>query len=86
MGTKEKFWYRDPDDDVDWLFKHPRENTGEHWAEKIAAEVAELLGVPHATVELAEFEGRRGSASRSFVSDDYELWHGNQIMDWAVEG
>ena len=37
MGTKGKFWYRNPGDD-EWLFKHPRSNTGEHWAEKVAAE------------------------------------------------
>ena len=39
MGTREKFWYRKPGDGENkWLFKHPRSNTGEHWAEKIAAE------------------------------------------------
>ena len=57
MGTKEKFWYRNlTDGGREWLFKNPRENTGEHWAEKIAAEVANVLGIPHATVELAEFQ------------------------------
>ncbi len=85
MGTKKKFWYRKPGDgEKDWLFKHPRSNTGEHWAEKIAAEVANVLGIPHATVELAQFEGRRGSASESFVSGDHKLVHGNQIMRWTV--
>ncbi len=47
-----------------------------------------MLGIPHATVELAEFreehQKRRGSASESFVADDQELWHGNQIMEWTV--
>ena len=89
MGTKEKFWYRKPgEDDSDWLFKQPRPGTGEHWAEKIAAEVARVLGVPHATVELAEFreehQNRRGSASESFVSHDEELVHGNQVLEWTV--
>ena len=85
MGTKEKFWYRETGDgENDWLFKHPRSNTGEHWAEKLAAEVARVLGIPHATVELAEFEGKPGSVSQSFVSDEQELVHGNQIMEWTV--
>ena len=85
MGTKEKFWYRKPGDDGrDWLFKRPRPETGEHWAEKIAAEVARVLRIPHATAELAEFQDQRGSVSRSFVSEDQELWHGNQIMEWTV--
>lgn len=85
MGTKEKFWYRPPGENrVDWLFKRPRPDTGEHWAEKIAAEVATVLGIPHATVELAEFEEERGSVSESFVSKDQELVHGNQILEHTV--
>ncbi|MYE16658.1 MAG: hypothetical protein F4Y07_09280, partial [Gemmatimonadetes bacterium] len=85
MGTKEKFWYRKPGDgEKEWLFKHPRARTGEHWAEKIAAEVAKVLGITHAAVELAQFEEHRGSASKSFVSEDQELVHGNQIMEWTV--
>ena len=36
---------------------HSEADSGEHWAEKIAAEVASLLGVPHAKVELATFRG-----------------------------
>ena len=89
MGTKEKFWYRKPgEDESDWLFKQPRPGTGEHWAEKIAAEVAMVLGIRHATVELAEFreehQKRRGSASESFVADDQELVHGNQVLEWTV--
>ena len=78
MGTKTKFWYRDPDEDVNWLFKYPRQNTGEHWAEKTAAEVASALGVRHAKVELAQFEGDRGSATESFARGGRALHHGNQ--------
>ena len=84
MGTKTKFWYRDPDDDVNWLFKYPRQNTGEHWAEKIAAEVASVLGVRHAKVELARFEGACGSATESFVRGGRALCHGNELLEWTV--
>ena len=52
MGTKDKFWYRDPRTGRRWLFKYPRKGTGEHWAEKITGEVAALLNIDHATVEL----------------------------------
>ena len=69
---------------AEWLFKYPREGTGEHWAEKIAAEVASALGVDHATAELAVFEGQEGVALRSFVADGEELVHGNQLMEIAV--
>lgn len=86
MGTKTKFWYRDPDDGADWLFKHPRPGTGEHWAEKIVAEVAGLLDTPCATVQFAKWERVQGSASRSFVSGRRELVHGNQILKWTLIG
>ncbi len=84
MGTKTKFWYRDPDDDVNWLFKYPRQNTGEHWAEKIAAEVASVLGIRHAKVELARFEGDCGSVTKSFARGGRALYHGNQMLEGVV--
>ena len=70
MGSKRKFWYRNPGDaaGADWLFKYPRAGSGEHWAEKIAAEVAGLLGISCARVELATFQGTPGSATESFCS------------------
>ena len=87
MGSKQKFWYRKAtDQEPAWLFKYPQSNTGQHWAEKIAAEIADALGVPHARVELAEFQGERGSISESFVGRDAELVHGNQILALTVEG
>lgn len=66
--------------DTPWLFKFARPNTGEDWAEKISAELAELLGIPHATIELATFVDKRGSASPTFVPDDSDLIHGNEIL------
>lgn len=87
MGSKRKFWYRHQGQgEGEWLFKYPREGTGEHWAEKIAAGIAELLEIRHATVELAIFEGVRGSATESFVDDEDELVHGNQMLEWFVRG
>ena len=80
MGSKEKFWYLEDGETTRWLFKYPREYTGEHWAEKIAAEIATLLGIPHGRVELAVFEGRRGSVTESFVREGEELVHGNQVL------
>ena len=86
MGTKTKFWYRDPDDDVNWLFKYPRPDTGEHWAEKIAEEVASALGVRHAKVELAQSKGDRGSVTESFARGGRALYHGNQMLERVVSG
>ena len=85
MGSKEKFWYRDREG-ARWLFKHPRENTGEHWAEKIAAEVIVRLEVLHCDVELAIFDGIHGTVSKSFAdeSQGQELVHGNQALAETV--
>lgn len=89
MGTKDKFWFRKPDDpeERDWLFKIPTSGTGQHWAEKIAAEIACSIPITAPLVELAEFQGVRGSATLSFTKVQagdslvrYELYHGNQIL------
>lgn len=84
MGGKRKFWYRRPDHEADWLFKYPRENTGEHWAEKVAAEIAARLRVLHGQVELAHLDGTRGTATRSFTKGR-QLFHGNQLLLKKVE-
>lgn len=86
LGSKEKFWFRRNDEEPEWLFKFARPATGEHWAEKIAAEVAGSLGITHARVELAEFQGDRGSASKSFAQGGWELFHGNQVLAGRVLG
>lgn len=86
MGTRRKFWYQDPAGQTEWLFKYPRPNTGEYWAEKIAAEVAVRLGIPCARVELAADNGHRGSTSQSFLSPSEELVHGNQLLKWTLDG
>ncbi len=86
MGTKVKFWYRMPEDNHRWLFKFPRKDTGEHWSEKIAAEIAALLNVSHGRVELAELDGERGSATETFARNRRELRHGNELLAKTVSG
>ena len=92
MGSKPKFWFRQSNAQGKWLFKYPiRRESGEHWAEKIGAEVAGLLGVPRARVELATFEdmpaefvarvGHKGCVSESFTEEGVDgLVHGNEIL------
>jgi hypothetical protein len=86
LGSKPKFWFRR--ENQRWLFKEAREATGEDWAEKIAAEIAKLLEIPAATVELAECEGKVGCASLSFLGqeDRPSLIHGNEILAGQVFG
>lgn len=87
MGSKTKFWYNDPQEgDANWLFKHPKPKTGEHWAEKIAEQVADVLQMAYAKVELAEFQGQPGSVSKSFTSETEELRHGNEVLEQVVPG
>jgi len=81
MGTKSKFWCRHPDDYLT-LFKQSRTHHGEHWSEKVAAELAGLVGVPHAEIELATHQGSQGTISRDFTRDRTEgsLIHGNELL------
>jgi hypothetical protein len=79
MGTRRKFWFRHPDLGM-CLFKLARPNTGEDWSEKVACEMAGLLGIPHARYEMAEWSGQPGSLSVSMLSDAESLVHGNELI------
>ncbi len=83
MGSKDKFWIEL--DGERWLFKIPRPGTGEHWAEKCAAEIATRLELPAATVELAIRGDTRGTISKSFLEENQTLIHGNELMASYVE-
>ena len=83
MGTKFKFWYRHPELD-NCLFKLARPETGEDWSEKIAAELAGLLGLPHAIYELATWLGQPGIISPRFLPKSTALIHGNDILAGQV--
>ncbi len=96
LGSKRKFWFKFQDAPQPWLFKYARPNTGEHWSEKIAAEIAPLIGLPAAHVKLARFKGELGVACQSFVpyvSDPEtrqsikqgELVHDNEVLAGWVE-
>jgi hypothetical protein len=92
LGSKEKFWFLRAG--KRWLFKESRlicaphcfEPTGEDWAEKAVAEIARLISVRAARVELAEYKNRRGSASLNFISSGEHLEHGNEILAGRVVG
>ena len=84
LGSKEKFWFWDADGKR-WLFKYPRKGSGEHWAEKIAAEIGALIGVRCAEVQLARYEDDLGVQSRSFAEPEWLKVHGNEIMAEAID-
>jgi hypothetical protein len=79
LGTKEKFWFLS-ETGVASLFKQVRQDTGEDWSEKIACEIASLLGLPHAQYDFATWKGLRGVVTPSFVPDRGRLVHGNELL------
>lgn len=84
MGSKPKFWL-EHEELGPCLYKQARENSGEDWAEKVAAELCFLLGLPHAVYELAEtWEGNRGVVSRQFIPEGGTLVHGNELLSPIV--
>ena len=79
MGTKRKFWFHHPELGL-CLFKLARPGSGEDWSEKVACELARLLGIPHARYELAAWSCQPGSLSVSMVAELETLIHGNELI------
>lgn len=80
LGSKYKFWFHHQ---VlgDCLYKQTRLNLGEDWAEKVASQLCELIGLPHAVYELAStWEGDRGVVSPNFLPPGGTLVHGNELL------
>lgn len=78
LGSRKKFWYTL--DGEPHLFKVGRPDTGENWSEKVASELCELLELPHATYELAVWQGIKGVLSPNFVPEAGRLVHGNELL------
>ncbi len=71
-GSRRKFWISIEGEPNLWLLKYPRPNTGEHWAEKVAAEVGKLIGVDCARVELADSGGDLVTVCESFDPSNWD--------------
>jgi hypothetical protein len=83
MGTKRKFWFSRSGEM--WLYKATRPGSGEHWAEVLAAGLAEILGLPHAHYELARWRDKSGVdnagvVTRRFMPAGFDLVHGNELL------
>jgi len=79
LGTKPKFWFA-ADDGALMLFKEGFPGSGEHWAEKVACEVAAGLDLPHAYYDLAVCDGRIGVVSPNLVPRGGRLILGNELL------
>lgn len=81
LGSKEKFWfYKDNDFSEKYLFKFSRENTGEHWSEKICEQISSILEIPHATYTMSSFNQRIGIYCPSLVTNHERLVMGNEVL------
>jgi hypothetical protein len=71
-----------------WLFKPARvdrhRSAGEDVAEKLGCEMARLIGVPAARVELAVREGIRGALVEDVRPPDWELQAGRSLLPEVV--
>jgi hypothetical protein len=90
-GVEEKMWLLEPSTERAWLYK-PVTFTegyecGEDWAEKAVAQLGEMLGIPCASVDLAQRGERRGSISADLRPTNYEMQHGQLFMEaYGVAG
>lgn len=82
LGTKEKFWFTLKGTTIKWLFKYSRQNTGEHWSEKIAEELCKELGIPHVKYEIAQMQinNRMGVVSPNIIPDTCRMVMGNEVL------
>ncbi|WP_409306149.1 hypothetical protein [Pectobacterium sp. B1J-3] len=81
LGTKEKFWfYYSHDTTTLQLFKYSRLGTGEHWSEKCAAELCHLLNIPHASYELAKYNGKFGVVTQNLIPAGFRMVMGNEVL------
>ncbi|MBU3210061.1 HipA domain-containing protein [Clostridium algidicarnis] len=84
-GASEKKWLINPETKQKGIFKFPKgadigKPTGEYWAEKVASQLAEVLGIECAKVDIGTFRGRVGSMSYMILKDDEELIEGIQYI------
>jgi hypothetical protein len=86
-GATEHPWLRDPVGGDLYLWKPARgrrRDRREHWAEKVAGELARHLGVPCAQVELAVQDADVGCLSRDLQGHGHEL-HSGAVLLGAID-
>jgi hypothetical protein len=90
VGSSAAVWITDPagaGSAADrWLFKPVEVHAngtiqGGDWAEKAVQEIARVLGIPTADIELAERDGVRGSISRNVIPELWDMWMGSLWLD-----
>ncbi|SHJ23573.1 hypothetical protein SAMN05444401_2582 [Clostridium amylolyticum] len=84
-GASEKNWLINPETKQKGIFKFPKgvdtgNPTGEYWAEKLASQLAVILGIECAKVDIGTYRGRVGSMSYMILNYNEELIEGIQYI------
>jgi len=83
-GEDETLWLADPATGISWMYKPPTIKNGfrqrEDVAEYLACELAGLLHVPCATVQLAILDGENGCISRDLKPRRWEMQAGALLL------
>lgn len=77
-GTREKTWTSN--DGSSYLFKSPKYSLSEVWAEKLAAEIGDIIGLKTMEVDFAVHEGKVGALLNSYINKNEEPIDGAQIL------
>ncbi|MDT5355114.1 MAG: hypothetical protein QOJ56_3646 [Mycobacterium sp.] len=88
QGQHPHDWLKHPSQKRTWLFKPARperdRSLGEDVAEKLASELARLVGIPAAPVELAVRDGVRGALVEDVRLPNWELQAGRALIPEVV--
>lgn len=84
-GAEEKYWLEEPGTRVRWLYKPTKVKAGqvygEDWAEKVVSELATMMGVPCARMELAQMRGTNGCIGADLCPRSHELHPGQVLLE-----
>ena len=83
-GARPKYWVRIGEGAERWLLKIPRPTAGEHWAEKVTAEIGHLIGVDCARIELARYAEHAVLTAGTGESRDDEQGQGERPSHLAT--
>ncbi|WP_155218985.1 HipA domain-containing protein [Terrilactibacillus tamarindi] len=79
-GTRAKYWLIHPETEQRFLFKIPKANTGEAWAEKIASEIGKAMGLSIMDVNLARRDNTVAVLAANFIDKQEELFEGGDLF------
>ena len=81
-GTSEQQWIVNPKSNEIGLFKFPKSNeTTDHISEKIAADIALLIGLESAKIDLGLYHGREGILSYRINPEGVNLIEGINLLN-----